>query len=172
MVQRDGYYPFGLTFNHWAISPENKYKFQGQEHQDETGWDQFKWRNHQPDIGRFFNLDPLAEDYYYNSPYAFSENKLISYRKLEGLEAELAIAGTGGNDGDDDPVFRSRARKLSNKTGATYGETSTGAGLLGIFKDATNAEGSPQQSLGLLCRVTTITLAFGPIDSDNKVQIN
>ena len=50
-------------------------------------WDSFKWRNHQPDIGRFFNIDPLAEKYYYNSPYAFSENKVVAHVELEGLEA-------------------------------------------------------------------------------------
>jgi RHS repeat-associated protein len=66
----------------------NKFKFQGQEHVDDLGlnWDSFKWRNHQPDIGRFFNVDPLAEKYVYNSPYAFSENDVVSAIELEGLE--------------------------------------------------------------------------------------
>lgn len=41
-----------------------------------------------PDIGRFFNIDPLADKYVYNSPYAFSENKVVAHRELEGLEAE------------------------------------------------------------------------------------
>ncbi len=50
-------------------------------------WDSFKWRNHQPEIGRFFNVDPLSEKYYYNSPYAFSENKVVAHIELEGLEA-------------------------------------------------------------------------------------
>ncbi|MEM9325851.1 MAG: DUF6443 domain-containing protein, partial [Bacteroidota bacterium] len=72
--QTQDYYPFGLTFNEWTREPSNLYKFQGQEHQEETGWVQFKWRNHDPALARFFNVDPLAEDYYYNSPYAFSEN--------------------------------------------------------------------------------------------------
>lgn len=69
--------------------PDHKFQFQGQEKQVELGlnWVQFKWRNHQPDIGRFFNVDPLAEKFYYNSPYAFSENKVTSHIELEGLEA-------------------------------------------------------------------------------------
>jgi hypothetical protein len=49
-------------------------------------WNQFKWRNHQPDIGRFFNVDPLSEKYVYNSPYAFSENRVVDGVELEGLE--------------------------------------------------------------------------------------
>jgi len=39
-----------------------------------------------PDIGRFFNIDPIAEDYKYNSPYAFAENKIGRGVELEGLE--------------------------------------------------------------------------------------
>lgn len=92
VIQSDDYYPFGLTFNSYKreSSLENKIKFQGQEHIDDLdlGWVSFKWRNHMPDIGRFFNVDPIAEDYYYNSPYAFSENKVVAHIELEGLEAE------------------------------------------------------------------------------------
>ncbi|MDH5379945.1 MAG: hypothetical protein OEW75_03785 [Cyclobacteriaceae bacterium] len=40
-----------------------------------------------PEIGRFFNVDPLADKYVYNSPYAFSENKVTSHVELEGLES-------------------------------------------------------------------------------------
>lgn len=38
-------------------------------------------------IGRFMNIDPLAEKYSYQSPYNFSENRVIDSRELEGLEA-------------------------------------------------------------------------------------
>lgn len=92
VVQSDDYYPFGLAFNSYKRESglKQKFKFQGQEHIDDLdlGWDSFKWRNHQPDIGRFFNVDPLAEKYAYNSPYAFSENDVISAVELEGLEKQ------------------------------------------------------------------------------------
>lgn len=85
--QRD-YYPFGLTFNSYTrpSGKKNDWKFQGQEHDDITGWNMFKWRNYMPDIGRFFNVDPLAEEYVHNSTYAFAENKVITFIELEGLE--------------------------------------------------------------------------------------
>jgi len=92
VVQMDDYYPFGLTFSSYSRenSVPNELKFQGQEHVDDLnlGWDSFKWRNHQPDLGRFFNIDPLADDYFYNSPYAFSENKVTSHVEIEGLESQ------------------------------------------------------------------------------------
>src|SRR5690606_11826241 len=91
IVQADDYYPFGLSFNSYKRenSVKNNWKFQGQEHIEDMGlnWISFKWRNHDPAIGRFFNVDPLAESYVHNSPYAFSENKVISHIELEGLEA-------------------------------------------------------------------------------------
>jgi RHS repeat-associated protein len=73
---------------------ENKIKFQGQELAskefiDGSGLDiyEFKWRMHNPQIGRFWQVDPLADKYVYNSTYAFSENKVTNHIELEGLEA-------------------------------------------------------------------------------------
>jgi hypothetical protein len=42
---------------------------------------------HDPRIGRFFAVDPLAAKYPWNSPYAFSENRVVDGVELEGLEA-------------------------------------------------------------------------------------
>jgi RHS repeat-associated protein len=91
VIESSDYYPFGLTFNNYQRENSliSRKKFQSQEHIDDLGlnWDSFKWRNHQPDIGRFFNIDPLADKYVYNSPYTFSENRVINAVELEGLEA-------------------------------------------------------------------------------------
>ncbi|MGJ3234668.1 RHS repeat-associated core domain-containing protein [Marivirga sp.] len=98
VLQADDYYPFGLTFNSYKreFSKKNKMNtFQDQEYDEETGWVQFKWRNHQPELGRFFNVDPLAEDYYYNSPYAFSENQVVAHVELEGMEKAYRDPATG-----------------------------------------------------------------------------
>jgi RHS repeat-associated protein len=64
--------------------------FQGQEHDDEVKGEgnsvNFKYRMHDPRVGRFFAVDPLTYKYPHNSPYAFSENRVIDSRELEGLE--------------------------------------------------------------------------------------
>jgi hypothetical protein len=44
---------------------------------------------HDPRLGRFFAVDPLAPEYPHNSPYAFSENVVINAVELEGLEKDL-----------------------------------------------------------------------------------
>ncbi|NVK66846.1 MAG: ParB N-terminal domain-containing protein [Flavobacteriales bacterium] len=46
----------------------------------------YKYRMHDPRIGRFFALDPLKEQYPYWTPYAFSGNRVINAIELEGLE--------------------------------------------------------------------------------------
>jgi RHS repeat-associated protein len=83
------FYPFGFEHGTIAtsiVTPSYKYSFQSQEKQIHTGWNSFKWRNYDPSIGRFFNVDPLAESFLYNSTYAFAENRVIDGRELEGLE--------------------------------------------------------------------------------------
>ncbi len=46
----------------------------------------YKYRMHDPRIGRFFAEDPLKASFPHNSPYAFSENRVIDGLELEGLE--------------------------------------------------------------------------------------
>ena len=67
-----------------------RYGFQGQEKDDEVKGEgnsvNFKYRMHDPRLGRFFAVDPLFRQYSYNSPYAFSENVVVNAVELEGLE--------------------------------------------------------------------------------------
>lgn len=94
LLEETHYYPFGLTMagisSKAAGEAENKNnKFQNQELNNDLGvnYYEFRWRTHDPQIGRFLQIDPLADKYRYNSPYAFSENKVVVHRELEGLEA-------------------------------------------------------------------------------------
>jgi RHS repeat-associated protein len=67
-----------------------RYGFQGQEKDDEIKGKgnsvNYKYRMHNARLGRFFAVDPLVGKYPWNSPYAFSENRLIDGIELEGLE--------------------------------------------------------------------------------------
>jgi RHS repeat-associated protein len=46
----------------------------------------YKFRMHDPRIGRFLSVDPLTTSYPWNSPYAFSENRVVDGIDLEGKE--------------------------------------------------------------------------------------
>jgi RHS repeat-associated protein len=82
-----------LVPNRHGSSDSYRYGFQGQEKDDELKGEgnslNYTFRMHDPRVGRFFATDPLEAKYSWNSPYAFSENRVIDSRELEGLEAAM-----------------------------------------------------------------------------------
>lgn len=75
-----------------ASSPAYRYSFQGQEKDDELKGEgnslNYEYRMHDTRLGRFFATDPLEPEYPSNSPFAFSENRVIDMIEFEGLEAQ------------------------------------------------------------------------------------
>ena len=67
-----------------------RYGFQGQGKDDEAKGAgnsiNFKYRVHDSRLGRFFSVDPLFNEFPWNSSYAFSENRLIDGIDFEGME--------------------------------------------------------------------------------------
>ena len=80
-----------LLPNRHGSSDKYRYGFQGQEKDDEVKGEgnslYYKYRMHDPRVGRFFATDPLESKYVWNSPYAFSSNRVIDAIELDGLEA-------------------------------------------------------------------------------------
>ncbi|MEM6262775.1 MAG: DUF6443 domain-containing protein [Bacteroidota bacterium] len=109
--QVQDYYPFGMPMPGRALTlsvgDRHRFGFQGQETDQEFmgGAVSYKYRVHDARIGRFLSVDPLSPEYPWNSPYAFSENRVINSVELEGLEAVSAI--TMGSD----VQYRGRAFK-------------------------------------------------------------
>ena len=68
------------------------FAFQGQERDDEIRGRgnsyAFTYRIHDPRLGRFLSIDPLARNYPYYSTYSFSGNRVIDMIELEGAEPE------------------------------------------------------------------------------------
>jgi len=93
------YYPFGMQMPGRQYSDEAAYRygFQGQETDKEWlgGAVSYKYRVHDARIGRFLSVDPLAPDYPWNSPFAFSENVVIHGVDLEGLEFRITTTLNG-----------------------------------------------------------------------------
>ena len=90
--REQNYYPFGLEhkgYNNISYGVKNDLKtYQGQEFTEDLGLDTHEWkyRISDPSIGRFWQIDPLADEYVYNSTYAFQENKMGMGIELEGAE--------------------------------------------------------------------------------------
>ncbi len=90
VVAYSDYFPFGMVVPGRTGGTDYRYGFQGQEKDDEVKGSgnaiNYKFRMHDPRVGRFFAVDPLAREYPHNSVYAFSENRVIDGVELEGLE--------------------------------------------------------------------------------------
>ncbi|WP_168731299.1 RHS repeat-associated core domain-containing protein [Robertkochia marina] len=86
------YYPFGLQhkgYNDLTLQEFNYKQFQGQEYTEDLSLNihEWKYRVSDPSIGRFWQVDPLAEKYKYQTVYQFSSNQPIHAPELEGLES-------------------------------------------------------------------------------------
>lgn len=151
----NSYYPFGYTLPGKTFSSKHyRYGFQGQETDDEVKGEgnsvNFKYRMHDPRLGRFLSIDPLFASFPWNSPYAFSENRVVDGFELEGLEVTLIdpeeeIIYDGGEEFTDKSAIhvtahgnhtgiRNRSADLSKKAGWI----SNKSGLEPILKKSDN----------------------------------
>ena len=90
ILQEKNYYPFGLKhkgYNQTITGREHNYGFGGKEEQDELGlgWIDITARNYDPAIGRWMNIDPLAEQMRRHSPYSFGFDNPIYFQDYDGM---------------------------------------------------------------------------------------
>lgn len=115
LLEENHYYPFGLSMA--GISSralgfggaENKYKYSDKEMQsgewaNGEGLEMYDFgaRNYDQQIGRWFNVDPLAEQYRKWSPYTFVVNNPLRFIDPDGMEIKESGSGVSIT-GDDIP---------------------------------------------------------------------
>ena len=91
VLARNDYYPFGKSHNNPLLTAptdatQNRYLYNGKEKQltGNLGMLDYGWRMHDPEIGRWFGVDKLAEKYSSMSPYVFSANNPIRFIDPDG----------------------------------------------------------------------------------------
>jgi RHS repeat-associated protein len=92
ILEESNYYPFGLKHNGYnPISPipENRRLFNGKELQDELSLNLYDYgaRNYDPALGRWMNIDPLAEKGRRWSPYNYAMDNPVFFIDPDGMEA-------------------------------------------------------------------------------------
>ncbi|MGN6495710.1 MAG: DUF6443 domain-containing protein [Agriterribacter sp.] len=107
ILEETHYYPFGLTMQGISSkalnnAPENKNKFndgtelQNKEFNDGSGleWYATDFRGYDPQIGRFHQVDPLADIVKNFSPYVFANNNPILLNDPWGLLGDTLVLPT------------------------------------------------------------------------------
>ena len=79
IVQEKNYYPFGLEhkgYNNTITGREHPYGLGNKEEQNELGlnWLDFGWRNYDPAIARWMNIDPMTDKREWLTPYQYVQN--------------------------------------------------------------------------------------------------
>ncbi len=96
IVEESNYYPFGLKHKGYnqGTSPlgndvAQKWKFGGMEHDDTFGLETYDFgaRNYDPALGRWMNIDPLAELMRRHSPFNYAYNNPIYFIDPDGMLA-------------------------------------------------------------------------------------
>ncbi|WP_240628189.1 DUF6443 domain-containing protein [Flavobacterium anhuiense] len=90
--EENSYYPFGMKhigYNGAITSTSNalKYKYNGKELQDELGLGVYDYgaRNYDPALGRWMNIDPLAEKGRRWSPYNYAMDNPVYFIDPDGM---------------------------------------------------------------------------------------
>ena len=120
-----GYYPFGGTFqNYTSTNPKNNYLYnEGSELQPELQVYQTEFRMHDPWLGRWWQIDPLASER--ESPYVSMGNNPILYNDPLGDTINVSQAQQFDRDNGTDYVGRIIG-DLQEQTGLTYTIDSNG----------------------------------------------
>jgi RHS repeat-associated protein len=113
ILEENNYYPFGLKHNNYNVDRRRyeetilgveirqcdvcprgyQYKYNGKELQDELGLNMYDYgaRNYDPALGRWMNIDPLAEEGRRWSPYNYGLNNPIFFIDPDGMLSESFI---------------------------------------------------------------------------------
>ncbi|NDV58947.1 DUF6443 domain-containing protein [Bacteroides sp. 519] len=147
-VQKNHYYPFGMTFGETPNAEQEKqrFKYNGKELDRTGGLNLYDYHARQmdPAIGRFTTVDPLAEKYYSISPYAYCANNPMNSIDIDGRLVIFINGmhnGTGGTKKywGKDGAFADAVMNHLKDHNPLYRDGSHG-GVGGLFNDNQNPQ--------------------------------
>jgi RHS repeat-associated protein len=171
IIEENHYYPFGLKHTKYNTgknqyepdeeNPElmelkqvpagveilNKYKYNGKEWQDELSLNLYDYgaRNYDPALGRWMNIDPLAEQYRRWSPYNYAMNNPNFFIDPDGMGASPIIDEEGTLLGTDSEGYTGEAivmDKADFKQGMEHSEALNSGTELSKYGEGINISDS------------------------------
>ncbi len=136
LIEENHYYPFGLKMAPICSQKfpdpteghlKNNNQYNDKEVDDEGGlnWIDFGFRNYDPQIGRFVQMDPLADSYEHQSMYCYASNNPVDFVDVDGLGIEI------GGIFDGIKSLFSKAGELGCPSNVEGGGGSAGGSFLG-----------------------------------------
>ena len=154
ILQDESYYPFGmslgnaLTYNNTDNSPENKYLYNGKEKQSDFGleWYDYGGRFYDPELAVFHTIDPKAENYSFQSPYAYAINNPVRFIDWMGMApkdppgwidalARLLSGQSGKSNAPDNVNIPEQTQKISETAGKVSDATEVGEAVVDGAKE-------------------------------------
>lgn len=95
VIQKDDYYPFGLSYNRYSFGTRNNYLYNKKEWQEELQQYDYGARFYDPVILRWNSIDPKAEKFAAFTPYNYAFDNPILVIDLDGQEGIVVIGQPG-----------------------------------------------------------------------------
>ncbi|SFF60414.1 RHS repeat-associated core domain-containing protein [Thermoflexibacter ruber] len=109
----------GLDYTAPSLNTEDKFTFNGQTEKEtklNLHWHETAFRSYDPQVGRFHQIDPLADLFTGINPYQFGYNNPVMFNDPTGLANE---GGKCENCTDDPNAGKIKKKKSSSSSGGT-----------------------------------------------------
>jgi RHS repeat-associated protein len=155
-IEKSHYYPFGMRY--YPESTSNSaalpFRYNGKEFERMNGLNRYDYgkRFYDPALARFHTVDPLADKYYFQSPYAYAVNNPLRFIDFMGM-----------GPGDPPGFWPSFGNRLS-----TYFENTMNGVVDRIYEPSLLVNDAANAANGIMTLASDVTGISNLVGAENK----